>query len=497
MQVVSVRIVTDRDGKPKGFGYVEFETLDGLKDALAKSGASLAGRQVRVGVAEAPKQGDRGGFGNSIAEEASQWRRAGPLPPGPDGPSSRPGMSRDRPSFAARDGPSGFDQMEVSGSGRSGFGSKFTPSAAPPVRSGSGGPFRGSGPGPLSPSAEPAEPSKGEVASDWRTGKPRAELAPPVRPRSGFTAEGSTRSPSFRARDATDVDDKYASQERMGFGSKFSPAPTPPESPAGPARGGPPRFGPGAGPADRRNGPPLGAPAGPSEGAETWRSARPPPTGPRGATPQTSPPSQAASPAAAAPQAERRKLTLAPRSATSEAAAPSSASASSKASPFGNAKPVDSLEKEREIEERLRKEREQRAADEKAKQEKIKADREKALKDAPTGPRADRERTAAGAKDGVKSPRSGAAPAAAPALSTEENSTSKDEATASTPAPQEAPKAKAPAPTGAWGQGRKPSGHLTSEGSTPTTNGSNSDAAPSSDDKVESLTTQVEKTSVA
>jgi RNA recognition motif len=33
-----VKIISDRDGKPKGFGYVEFVELDGLKDALAKSG---------------------------------------------------------------------------------------------------------------------------------------------------------------------------------------------------------------------------------------------------------------------------------------------------------------------------------------------------------------------------------------------------------------------------------------------------------------------------
>lgn len=38
-QTVSVKIITDRDGKPKGFGYVEFEDLEGLKYALTKSGA--------------------------------------------------------------------------------------------------------------------------------------------------------------------------------------------------------------------------------------------------------------------------------------------------------------------------------------------------------------------------------------------------------------------------------------------------------------------------
>lgn len=49
-------MVNGSDGRAKGFGYVEFETLDGLKDALAKSGASWMGRQVRVSVAE-PRDG--------------------------------------------------------------------------------------------------------------------------------------------------------------------------------------------------------------------------------------------------------------------------------------------------------------------------------------------------------------------------------------------------------------------------------------------------------
>ncbi|KAJ2911341.1 hypothetical protein MD484_g9073, partial [Candolleomyces efflorescens] len=47
-----VKIIKDTDDKPKGFGYVEFESLDGLKDALSKSGSNLAGRNIRVSVAE-------------------------------------------------------------------------------------------------------------------------------------------------------------------------------------------------------------------------------------------------------------------------------------------------------------------------------------------------------------------------------------------------------------------------------------------------------------
>lgn len=33
-----IKIIKDRDDKPKGFGYVEFETLDGLKEGLSRSG---------------------------------------------------------------------------------------------------------------------------------------------------------------------------------------------------------------------------------------------------------------------------------------------------------------------------------------------------------------------------------------------------------------------------------------------------------------------------
>jgi translation initiation factor 4B len=56
-QVTKVRIVEDKlDRKPKGFGYVEFATLDGLKKALSYAGSSLAGRTIRVSVADPRKQ---------------------------------------------------------------------------------------------------------------------------------------------------------------------------------------------------------------------------------------------------------------------------------------------------------------------------------------------------------------------------------------------------------------------------------------------------------
>ena len=52
-QVTNVRIVESKeDHKPKGFGYVEFATLDGLKKALTYHETQFQGRKIRVSVAE-------------------------------------------------------------------------------------------------------------------------------------------------------------------------------------------------------------------------------------------------------------------------------------------------------------------------------------------------------------------------------------------------------------------------------------------------------------
>ncbi|EAA61721.1 hypothetical protein AN7350.2 [Aspergillus nidulans FGSC A4] len=70
--VTNVRIVEDKLTKaPKGFGYVEFETVDGLKKALDLSGATLQGRSIRVSIAEPPKERD---------VKELDWTRRGPLP---------------------------------------------------------------------------------------------------------------------------------------------------------------------------------------------------------------------------------------------------------------------------------------------------------------------------------------------------------------------------------------------------------------------------------
>lgn len=51
--VTNVRIVEDKlTRSPKGFGYVEFESVDGLKKAIDMSGATLQGRAIRISIAE-------------------------------------------------------------------------------------------------------------------------------------------------------------------------------------------------------------------------------------------------------------------------------------------------------------------------------------------------------------------------------------------------------------------------------------------------------------
>lgn len=143
MNPISVRLVHGHDGRPRGYGYVEFATLDELKDALTFTGKALDNRNVRVSVAEQSSRSMR----SAAADDASQWRRTTPLP-----------ADDRRGPFGGDASISGFDNMTISEDGsRAGFGRRFTPSDGMPRRR-----------GPL----EPMEPSVSDTASDWRTGKP-------------------------------------------------------------------------------------------------------------------------------------------------------------------------------------------------------------------------------------------------------------------------------------------------------------------------------------
>ncbi|KAK7678527.1 hypothetical protein QCA50_010932 [Cerrena zonata] len=185
--VKSVKIIKDRDDRPKGFGYVEFTDLDGLKAALAKSGESLAGRNIRVSVAEPPKE--RGGFGGGAGgfddeKFDAPWRRDGPLP--------------DLPS---RGGPRGPRSEGL-------------------------------------PSREPPPPTNADVVNDWRSSRPAARAPPPEE--SSYKRRGSgLRSPDAGPTGPADSEDTWSK------GSKFKPSGPPEERSPGPRfgslRGGPPR----------------------------------------------------------------------------------------------------------------------------------------------------------------------------------------------------------------------------------------------------------------
>ncbi|TBU53087.1 hypothetical protein BD310DRAFT_830918, partial [Dichomitus squalens] len=176
----SVKIIKDRDDKPKGFGYVEFNDLDGLKDAIAKSGSTLAGRGIRVSVAEPPKE--RSGFGgggfDDDAKFAGPWRRDGPLPDLPsrgDGPRRRfdgpPGASREPPPPSLSDTASDW---------RSSRSAARAPSALSPQES--EGSFKRRGP----PSREPAPISAADTEETWTKG---AKFRPSVSQEGGDRAE--------------------------------------------------------------------------------------------------------------------------------------------------------------------------------------------------------------------------------------------------------------------------------------------------------------------
>ncbi|KAF9456341.1 hypothetical protein BDZ94DRAFT_1275903 [Collybia nuda] len=277
----SVKIIRDREDKPKGFGYIEFEELDGLKEALVKSGSSLSGRTIRVSVAEPPKE--RGGFSGSFDDDAkfdSPWRRDGPLPD----------LHDSRESSRRRfDGP---------------------------------------------PGERPSLPSVAEGISDWRSSKPSRPAAPESEAPT-FKRKGS----GFSTPEGVGAADK---EELWAKGSKFVPAPTSSEE----------RFGSMRGKGD------MGPPKEPVTEESDWRSARSRTTNvsPSSSTPPT-------------PQINRRKLELLPRSGNASAS-PSPLSSpkmgptppvtvnTSKASPFGGARPVDVTPREKEATERVDKDRE-------------------------------------------------------------------------------------------------------------------------------------------
>ncbi|RPA79730.1 hypothetical protein BJ508DRAFT_308040 [Ascobolus immersus RN42] len=311
-EVTNIRLVRDRmDDKPKGFGYVEFKTAEGLIKALDLSGTQLAGRDVRVNVAEPPK--DRGDD-----RTAGEWRRTGPLPAL---------ETRDSHQGPRRGGDRG-DRFHSGGS-EAGDRPERRPSAFDDSRVRNLDSWERKGPlTPLSPTG-----STGGDRPRSRAGERRNSPAPFDGPRRG--APGMERAPSARG------------------GAFMERAPS--------ARGAPPMER-ALSAADRDN---------------EWR---------RGARPDAPAKSSPVSPII---PHSRPKLELKKRSevAVETAASPS---ASSKASPFGAARPIDTSAKLKEIEEKLAQQAaEKKKKDDEAREKRLAKEKEEKERGAqtPTAPR--------------------------------------------------------------------------------------------------------------
>lgn len=301
------------EDRPKGFGYVEFKTKEGLIAAMELNGAQLSGRPVRINVAE-PRKTSPGLYWDirrpkltyMIAKDRGdertlgEWRRTGPLP-ALEGPPRRGSERGDRGGFGDRD-------RLGSESGDRGERRHSTYEVSDKVRNLD----KWERTGPLPPST----PTASEHG----------------RPRSGDRSErGEPR--EFRRR---------------------SPAPS--------AEGAPKR--------EYRERPAIERqPTAPERDNEWRKGARPdPPPAQRTAT---APPSPAA-------QTTRPKLELKKRSEhpVEPALASATSDTSNKPNPFGAARPIDTFQREKEVEEKrlaalaVKKAKEEKAKEEKAREEK-------------------------------------------------------------------------------------------------------------------------------
>ncbi|KAF1355879.1 hypothetical protein EJ07DRAFT_168041 [Lizonia empirigonia] len=215
-EVTNVRIVEDKlDRKPKGFGYVEFGSLDGLKKALDLSGSQFQGRNVRVSVAEPPK--DR-----PEARDISDWSRKGPLP---DLPGQRRGPER---GYSSR----GFDAGSDAGSDR---GERRRPAFESDGKQRDFGDW--SRKGPYRPQPRHQGRPRGEreggfrerQSPAWGEGRPEGERGPPRR-----EFQPSEGRPQYeRQPTAADQDNQWRSKMRSDAASPTgTPDASTPSSPA-------------------------------------------------------------------------------------------------------------------------------------------------------------------------------------------------------------------------------------------------------------------------
>ncbi|KAK4505166.1 hypothetical protein PRZ48_003129 [Zasmidium cellare] len=221
-QVTTVRIMEDKvDRKPKGFGYVEFASPEGLRAALDKSETPFMGRNIKISVADPPKN-DR----MDSSRDFSDWSRKGPLPDLPQN-SRQPsrGFSRN------------FDNMSDAGSERGG-----------PAGGRKPGFFEGDGKvrdfsnwerkGPLSPA--PGQPGGREGGRMREGGPPGGERRPSPAWGEGRSDAGSRpprkefepRPPVERVPTAADMDNQWRARMKPDASPAATPDVSTPTSPA-------------------------------------------------------------------------------------------------------------------------------------------------------------------------------------------------------------------------------------------------------------------------
>ncbi|KAH7343018.1 translation initiation factor-like protein eIF4B [Rhexocercosporidium sp. MPI-PUGE-AT-0058] len=322
-ECTNVRIIEDKlEMKPKGFGYAEFASRDGLKQALTLNGTPFQGRNIRISVADPPKdRGDR-----PDAREITDWSRKGPLPDLP----SRGGNDRrgpERGGFGSDFGGERGERKErfPEGDGKvRDFGNWDRKGPLSPLAQPERGPREGGRPRTNDgPRPEGFRDRRASPAAQWGEGRGQGSQDGSRPPRREF----QERPVVERAPTAAEQDNQWRSKMR-------------PDAPA----------------------PKSSVPS--RDGSEAPSSPAPSHALPAG----------------------RPKLNLAKRTVSQAPDMPSpttAASSDAKASPFGAARPIDTAAKEKEIEEKKEAAaKEKKEAEEKAKEEKREAAKAKAAEEA-------------------------------------------------------------------------------------------------------------------
>ncbi|KAF8960957.1 hypothetical protein BGZ46_001464 [Entomortierella lignicola] len=101
-EIISIRLPTDREtGQPKGFGYIQFSSIEEAKAAVAWNGSELAGRPCRLDYAgKKPERSEGGGFGGGRGGRGGRGGFGG----GRGGRGGRGGSSTNRGGFGSFSG---------------------------------------------------------------------------------------------------------------------------------------------------------------------------------------------------------------------------------------------------------------------------------------------------------------------------------------------------------------------------------------------------------